>query len=150
MITYEIKDNPYTGGLYAFFEHEGCEFYADLSDIPGSDIVGYKNECMIFPAKDGKVTSWSELYCKRNIPVTIDSLAACIVEFVAKDITGRLLSDGWKATRDKDGKLVLVRFSDPRVGYKPDDGTLIIGFHEYPDYVYDYEQLMKIIDNGEK
>ena len=65
-------------------------------------------------------------------------------------IQDKLLADGWKATRDKDGKLVLVRFSDPRIGYKPDDGTLIIGYHEQTEKVYDYEQLMKIIDNGEK
>ena len=36
---------------------------------------------MIFHAKDGQVTDWSELYCKRNIPITKKALAACIDEF---------------------------------------------------------------------
>lgn len=57
-----------------------------------------------------------------------------------------LLSDGWKATRDKDGKLVLVRFSNPRIGYKPADGTLIIGYHEHPQKVYTHTDIKKIID----
>lgn len=63
-----------------------------------------------------------------------------------EEITERLTSDGWKETHGSDGMLVLVRFSDPRVGYKPADGTLIIGYHEYPQKVYTYTELKKIID----
>lgn len=63
-----------------------------------------------------------------------------------EEITGRLLSDGWKATNDRNGELVLVRFSDPRIGYKPATGTLIIGYHEHPQKVYTYTDIKKIID----
>ena len=61
-------------------------------------------------------------------------------------IQDTLLAEGWKPCHGSDGVLVLVRFSDPRVGYKPADGTLIVGYHEYPEKVYDYNQLKKIID----
>lgn len=57
-----------------------------------------------------------------------------------------LRREGWKETHDTAGDLVLVRFSDPRVGYKPADGTLIIGYHEHPQKVYTYNELKKIID----
>lgn len=77
---YTIKDNPRTGGLYAFFKYKGYEFYADLCDIPGS--IDYVNECMIFSAKENQVSNWNERYCKRNIPITKEALAACIDEFL--------------------------------------------------------------------
>lgn len=76
---YDIKYNQYTDGLCCFFHHDGREFFADLSDIPFS--IDFVNECMIFPAKDGRVTDWSELYCKRNIEITEGQLARCIDEF---------------------------------------------------------------------
>lgn len=79
MARYNIQVNPRTLGLYAFFKHKGSEYYADLCDVPWS--IDYVNECMIFHAKDGQVTDWSELYCKRNIPITEEALAACIDEF---------------------------------------------------------------------
>lgn len=63
-----------------------------------------------------------------------------------EEITGRLISEGWKKTHGQDGELVLVRFSDPRIGYKPADGTLIIGYHEHPQKVYTYTDIKKIID----
>lgn len=76
---YDIKLNTYTGGIYCFFEHNGEEFCADLSDVPFS--IDYVNECMIFPAIDGKVVRYEDLYCKRNIPITDEALIACIEEF---------------------------------------------------------------------
>ena len=79
MARYNIQFNPRTSGLYAFFKHKGSEYYADLCDVPYS--IDYVSECMIFHAKDGQVTNWSELYCKRNIPITEEALAACIDEF---------------------------------------------------------------------
>lgn len=79
MATYDIRLNPNTGGIYCFFEYKGLEFVADLCDIPYS--IDYTNECMIFAAQDGKVISWDELYCKRNIPITNNSLIDCIEEF---------------------------------------------------------------------
>ena len=42
-------------------------------------------------------------------------------------------------------KGVMVRFSQPRLGWKP-DGTLIIGYHEWPEKVTDLETLLKIIN----
>ena len=40
---------------------------------------------------------------------------------------------------------VMVRFSNPRIGWKT-DGTLIIGWHEYPEKVYTMERLNEILD----
>lgn len=76
-----IKRNEVTGGLYCVFQHNGSEYYADLSDIPESYLAGYTNECMIFPSVDGEVTAWDELYCKRNIPITEEALRECVEEF---------------------------------------------------------------------
>ena len=50
-----------------------------------------------------------------------------------------LLSQGWV---EKGG--VMVRFSNPRIGWKP-DGTLIVGWHEWPEKVTTIEELNKII-----
>lgn len=41
---------------------------------------------------------------------------------------------------------IMVRFSHPRIGWKP-DGTLIIGYHEYPEKVTTIEQLQNILRN---
>lgn len=64
----------------------------------------------------------------------------------ATQTTNHLRLLGWKETHGSDGELVLVRFSDPRIGYKPADGTLIIGYHEHPQKVYTYTDIKKIID----
>lgn len=74
---FTIKENPMTGGYYAFFEHDGFEFYADLCLVP----EGY-NECMIFLSENEQVVSWHELYCKHGIPVTKEALKKCIREFI--------------------------------------------------------------------
>lgn len=74
---FTIKENPITCGFYAFFTHDGFEFYADLCLVP----EGF-TECMIFHSVNKQVTSWRELYCKRNIPVTKASLEKCIREFI--------------------------------------------------------------------
>lgn len=73
----ESGANPTTGGYYAFFEHDGYEFYADLCITFDAG-----NECMIFSAKDKQVTSWRDLYCKQGIPVTERALFDCINEFI--------------------------------------------------------------------
>ena len=52
----------------------------------------------------------------------------------------QLLNLGWVDKGD-----VLVRYSNPRIGWKQ-DGTLIIGYHEYKDKVHDIETLEKIIE----
>lgn len=46
-----------------------------------------------------------------------------------------LMSNGWV---NKGG--ILVRYSNPRLGLKA-DGTLIIGYNEYPTKIYTLEQL---------
>lgn len=61
--------------------------------------------------------------------------------FVATEMKDKLLERGWV---EKSG--VIVRFSNPRIGWKPSDGTLIIGYHEYPRKVKSIEQLKSIID----
>ena len=50
-----------------------------------------------------------------------------------------LLSQGWK---EKSG--VMVQFTNPRIGWKK-DGTLIIGYHEYPEKVTTIAQLERIL-----
>lgn len=52
-----------------------------------------------------------------------------------------LLSLGWVDKGD-----VLVRYSKPRLGWKPGDGTLIIGYHEWPEKVTTIEKLKEIIE----
>lgn len=77
----DIKRNPSNGGLCCTFQHNGREYWADLCDVPFSYLVGYQNECMIFPSVNGKVSSWGDLYCKRNIPLTEEALRECVKEF---------------------------------------------------------------------
>ena len=50
-----------------------------------------------------------------------------------KDI---LLELGWVGKGD-----VLVQYGTPRLGWKPADGTLIIGYHEWPEKVLTIGQL---------
>ena len=51
-----------------------------------------------------------------------------------------LLSQGWV---ERGG--VMVRFSNPRIGWK-EDGTLIVGWHEWHEKVTTIEELNRIID----
>ena len=55
-------------------------------------------------------------------------------------IKTELLKLGWIDKGD-----VLVRYSNPRLGWK-EDGTLIIGYHEYPKKVTSVKQLNTIIN----
>lgn len=54
----------------------------------------------------------------------------------------RLLELGWL---EKNG--VMVRFSNPRIGWK-EDGTLIVGWHEYPEKVFMMERLNEILEGN--
>lgn len=51
-------------------------------------------------------------------------------------LKAQLLSLGWVDKGD-----VLVRYGNPRLGWKPADGTLIIGYHEWPEKVLTIGQL---------
>lgn len=51
-----------------------------------------------------------------------------------------LLSLGWVDKGD-----VLVRYTDPRIGWKPEDGTLIVGYHEHKSKVFIPQALFSII-----
>ena len=75
----EIKDNNYTGGRYAIFEHDGKWYYADKSPIP---YLGME-ETMIFPydKENEEVSDWGGLYCDR----TDQSLEECVEEFINGD-----------------------------------------------------------------
>lgn len=73
----EIKKNISNHGYYCFFEHKGEQYYADVAFT-----FDHGNECMIFPAKDNKVTDWGDLYAKTGIPVSEESLRECIKEFI--------------------------------------------------------------------
>lgn len=50
-----------------------------------------------------------------------------------------LINNGWVDKGD-----VLVRYSKPRLGWK-EDGTLIIGYHEWPEKVTTIEELKIIL-----
>ena len=56
-----------------------------------------------------------------------------------------LLKRGWVDKGD-----VLVFFSHPRMGWKPEDGTLIVGFFEYPEKVHTLEQLEKALEKANR
>lgn len=73
----KVETNPNNGGLCSYFDYNGRQYFADLTDIM---LIG--TECMIFNSHDREVTNWSELYCKRGLDVTDDILRACILEFV--------------------------------------------------------------------
>ena len=55
-----------------------------------------------------------------------------------------LLQQGWEDHGD-----VIVRRSDPRIGWKPVDGTLIIGYHEHPKKVFRWQDLEIILKKYE-
>lgn len=55
-------------------------------------------------------------------------------------LKAQLLSLGWVDKGD-----VLVRYGNPRLGWKPADGTLIIGYHEWPEKVLTIGQLNEIL-----
>lgn len=79
VMTYRILEfgvNPRNNGYYAFFIIGDTEFYADLANL-----LIIPTECMIFRSNNRQVTNWSELYCKRGIPATKESLLARIDEF---------------------------------------------------------------------
>lgn len=73
----KIESNISNEGLCADFFKNGKKYYADIAYVP---FVG--TECMIFPYKeDGKI-DWNNVYCRRDIPVTEESLVDCITEFM--------------------------------------------------------------------
>lgn len=79
----EIKILPQPAGrlsrsVSALFQKDNKWYYADLSDC-----LDVGNECMIFPAnKNGKVTSWTEVYCNRESDeISEENLLTCIKEF---------------------------------------------------------------------
>ena len=51
-----------------------------------------------------------------------------------------LLYLGWVDKGD-----VLVKYGNPRLGWKPSDGTLIIGYHEYKHKVHTIDDLNKAL-----
>lgn len=57
-----------------------------------------------------------------------------------KELKERLLSLGWVDKGD-----VLVRYSNPRLGWKPADGTLIVGYFEWPKKVRDIDTIQNIL-----
>ena len=58
----------------------------------------------------------------------------------------QLLALGWKLCHNSAGEETLVRFSTPRIGWKT-DGTLIVGYYEWPDKVHTMEELEFILEN---
>lgn len=52
-----------------------------------------------------------------------------------------LLDLGWIRRGD-----YLVRFSNPRIGWK-EDGTLVVGYHQWPEKVTTMERLQEILQD---
>lgn len=52
-----------------------------------------------------------------------------------------LLDLGWIRRGD-----YLVRFSNPRIGWK-EDGTLVVGYHQWPEKVTTMERLREILQD---
>ena len=80
----KIERNEGNGGLCAFFEMDGKQYWADLANV-----MHVGTECMIFPAKDGEVTSWHEEYCNRGMPITEQALLDCIQEFAEERLNDK-------------------------------------------------------------
>ena len=57
-----------------------------------------------------------------------------------QNIKDELIARGWVDKGD-----VLVRYSVPRVGWKPKDGTLIIGYREWPTKVHSVAEIEQIL-----
>lgn len=81
MTNIEVKRNDVNLGFWADFNKGEKSFYADLCDIP---FIG--SECMIFEYDKKGNVKWSGVYCKREIPVTEQSLLDCIEEFLNEEI----------------------------------------------------------------
>ena len=72
---YDVRRDAY----YGVFEYDGAEYYADVCYVP----FGGYTECMIFKSENRQIAdAGSELYCKREIPVTELQLFKCIDEFI--------------------------------------------------------------------
>ena len=56
-------------------------------------------------------------------------------------LKSQLLALGWVDKGD-----VLVKYSNPRLGWKLADGTLIVGYHEV-GRVHTLEELQKLVDH---
>lgn len=52
-----------------------------------------------------------------------------------EELIAYLLGQGWVFRGE-----VYVRFSSPRLGWKP-DGTMIVGYHEHPQKITTVEQM---------
>lgn len=75
----EIRKNAQGNGYCCDFFYNGKKYYADLCYLP----CGLGTECMIFAYKKGEI-NWTDLYCKRGIPVTVFQLKRCIEEFTGE------------------------------------------------------------------
>lgn len=57
-----------------------------------------------------------------------------------QDVKAELLARGWVDKGD-----VLVRYSIPRVGYRLKDGTLIVGYREWPEKVHSVREIEQLL-----
>lgn len=75
----KINANENTGGLWCVFQKNDKFYCADISWT-----LDCGPECMIFPAdKDGRVTDWGDVFCKRYDFVSEDNLRGAVEEFLA-------------------------------------------------------------------
>lgn len=75
----EKNDYGYPRMSQTFFL-DGKYYWADLNTF-----YDLETECMIFKSnKNGNVTDWTEVYCRRNIDVTRENLLKCINEFICE------------------------------------------------------------------
>lgn len=73
----KIERSKTASGLCSTFQFDGKEYFADLSHLMFGGI-----ECMILNSANGKVTSWTKLYCRYVNSVSEEELIKCVVEFI--------------------------------------------------------------------
>lgn len=79
-MSYDIKKNTFTKGIYCIFQHLNEYYYASEIYLK----LNNESEVMIFPmTPDGKeVARYAELYFKRfDGPIKNDYLVKCIKDF---------------------------------------------------------------------
>lgn len=84
VIRLETTDNLFTRGWSALVLIGYLYYWFDLRDTPDAG-----TECMAFRCNaKGRVTNWHELYCRRGLPVSSESLMGCIREFAEEQADG--------------------------------------------------------------
>lgn len=82
------------------FEYKGKKYYADLIPMPKVYMSLYSSECMIFDQTKATAVYLGEcVYVRQSIPVTKETLAECIEEFITeREVTEKKTARGGSRT----------------------------------------------------